>query len=38
MNNLPTEAEAKQLIDTLGAEILKDIKEDDKVIEAEIKA
>lgn len=38
MNNLPTEKEAEKLIDELGAEILKDIKEDNAVIEAEIDA
>jgi len=38
MNNLPTEEEAKKLISTLGTELLKDIKDDDKVIEAEIAA
>jgi len=38
MNNLPTEAEAEKLIEELGAEILKDIKEDNEVIKAEIES
>lgn len=38
MNNLPTEKEAEKLIADLGAELLKDIKDDDAVIEAEIKS
>jgi len=38
MNDLPTEAEAKVLIETLGAQIIADIKDENKDIKKEIKA